>query len=94
MNVAVGDDDNNTVKVSTRTLFQAAAFLLGGGIVSGGVTFATAPEQELKDLRQVVETVALSVNEIKVEMRYARENREDLEKRLEDHEERLRELEK
>lgn len=74
----MGDDDGKKVTINTRSLLQVGALLIGGALGGGGVTFAAAPAEELSALKAVVETVALSVNEIKVEARYARERHDSL----------------
>lgn len=91
---AKDDDGGKGFFIDTKHMMQVGALILGGALGGGGMTFATRPADELKALKTVVETVALSVNEIKVELRYARERHDELNKKVADHELRLRALEK
>jgi hypothetical protein len=79
--------------VSPKMLMQVAAFALAGAVGGGGVSFAAGPKDELTALKTIVETVALSVNEISVDMRYARKERKDFKEQLDELKKRVRVIE-
>lgn len=78
------------ITIQGKTLAQVAAIAVAAALGGGGVSFAAQPADELRDLRTVIETVALSVNEIKSELRFARETTEKIESRIDDLESRMR----
>jgi len=76
--------------VNGKSLMQVAVFAIAGALGGGGVSFAATPKDELSALRTIIETVALSVNEIKVDMRHSDKERGDIRAMLKDHEDRIR----
>jgi len=77
------------IVIQGKTLAQVAAMALAAAIGGGGMSFASQPADELRSLKVSVDTVALSVNEIGVELRHTRLDADKLEKRVVDLERRL-----
>lgn len=81
--------------ISKSMMMQGGAFLmagiLGGG---GGVSLMATPKEELASLKNSVDVVAMTLQEIKSDMKYARNDLGRLEEQQKDFEVRIRSLER
>lgn len=104
------DDTKDAKQTVTlpRSLLLVGSLVFGGGITGGGVSLYTNPnakvqelveqnselKSEIKSLTDAVNTVAVSVVEVKAELRNSSQAHERFQKLLDDHEDRIRDLEK
>ena len=88
-------DNGGGFVISKSMMMQASAFLmagiLGGG---GGVSLMATPKEELASLKNSVDVVAMTLQEIKSDMKYARNDLVRLEEKQKDFEVRIRSLER
>lgn len=91
-----------TITFNPKTMLTLAAFALfgaGGGaggsqlLGSGMQKEVAALQKEVQDLKHSVETVAVSVVEMKADLKAERRNEIKVDEVLKDHEERIRNLE-
>ena len=91
--------------VNGKNAVQVAAFAVVAALTGGGVSFANNPKediaaataelkQEIKDMADDVEVVALSMQELKSDLKHSRQKDDEQDKKLEDLEKRMRECEK
>lgn len=88
------DNPGTSISISQKTLMQAAVFALAGALGGGGVSIASAPNDELSSLKNSVDVVALTLQEIKSDLKYASSERVRLQETIKDIEQRLRNREK
>jgi len=96
------EDDTQAINVSPRNLALAALLFLGGaggggigsGLLGGNLEKEVASVGEVvQDLKRSVEIIGVSMVEIKTELKADRRANEKIEKKVQDHEERIRALE-
>lgn len=88
------------ITLNARTITLLAAMLGGGVLGGGGLSLASNPADEVRQLSDEVEklgqqvnTVALAIADMKAEVKADRRDIGHLQKQLDDHESRLRGLE-
>ncbi|MGB1373637.1 MAG: hypothetical protein ACPG6R_10985 [Aequoribacter sp.] len=89
----MSEDDKIGGTLTVKGLMQVAAFLAGGSLLGGGVTYATQPNDELIALKASVDTLALSIADMKADARADRRDRARHEDELKGLERRMRTVE-
>lgn len=81
------------VFLNGKTLLQALAFAGAGVLGGGGVSIATTPATELSQLKSSVDAVALTMHEIRSDLKHATSDRARMQEQVKDLELRMRQRE-
>ena len=80
--------------ISNKLVMQIAALATAGAVGGGGISFMATPKDEIAGLKNSVDVVALTLQEIKSDMKHARIDMVRLEEKQKDFEARIRVLER
>lgn len=86
-------DKQPGVTINAKNLLNASLLAIAGAVGGGGISLASAPREELSSLKNSVDVVALTLQEIKSDLKHASSDRTRLQEQIKDIETRLRQRE-
>lgn len=81
------------IVISSKSLLNATVIAVAGAVGGGGISLASTPREELSSLKNSVDVVALTLQEIKSDLKHASSEQARLEEVMKDIESRLRKRE-